>query len=62
MMTRPDPIPVHDAHCEGSGTRRPSRRRYVPPRIVLRETIEAMAADCNIPGGKNDATCILGFS
>ncbi|MEM8932408.1 MAG: hypothetical protein AAGE94_14600 [Acidobacteriota bacterium] len=38
------------------------RRPYAAPQIVWREGIEAMAADCTIPGGKNDATCILGFS
>ena len=39
-----------------------AKRPYAQPRIVWREAIEAMAADCTIPGGKNDATCILGFS
>ena len=39
-----------------------SRRRYSRPRILYREPIEAMASDCAIPGGKSDASCVLGFS
>ncbi len=38
------------------------RRRYARPRILYREPIEAMASDCAIPGGKSDASCVLGFS
>lgn len=38
------------------------RRPYAPPRIVERQSIETVAADCSLPGGKNDPTCIIGFS
>ncbi|MEM1177711.1 MAG: hypothetical protein AAGM22_05170 [Acidobacteriota bacterium] len=39
-----------------------TRAAYATPAIICRQRIETMAADCTIPGGKNDATCILGFS
>jgi len=38
------------------------RRPYAKPRIVYREPLEAVAADCSIPNGKSDPTCIVGFS
>lgn len=38
------------------------RRAWVKPRVILRETLEAVAADCSIPGGKSDPTCTVGFS
>lgn len=41
---------------------REGRRPYTPPRIVERQSIESIAADCSLPGGKNDPTCIIGFS
>ena len=40
----------------------PTRRPYEGPRILHRETVEAMAADCSFPGGKSDPTCAVGFS
>ena len=57
-MKRPSPIHGTTLADEAHASRRP----YQAPCIVWREAIEAMAADCTIPGGKNDATCILGFS
>lgn len=38
------------------------RRSYQRPRIIHRESLEAMAADCSFPGGKGDPTCTVGFS
>lgn len=38
------------------------RHPYKRPRITHRESLEAMASDCSIPGGKSDAVCVLGFS
>lgn len=38
------------------------RRAYAPPRILHRQSLEAMAADCGFPGGKGDPTCSIGFS
>lgn len=38
------------------------RYPYSRPRIVHRELLEAMASDCSIPGGKADASCVLGYS
>ena len=38
------------------------RHPYKAPRILHRELLEAMASDCSIPGGKADASCVLGFS
>ena len=41
----------------------PAKKPYAKPRILLREPIESVAADCNITGGKSDRTfCTLGFS
>ena len=40
----------------------PTARHWQKPRIVLRETLEAVAADCSLPGGKSDPTCLVGFS
>lgn len=45
---------------EQSTTR--SRRPYSKPRVLLLEPLEAVAADCSVPGGKGDPTCIVGFS
>ena len=48
-----------------SSTSAPSssgRRTYQPPRILYRERIEAVAAECGIVGGKSDPTCLIGFS
>jgi hypothetical protein len=41
---------------------RPARRPYLGPRILERQPIEAVAAVCSVPGGKNDPTCLIGFS
>ena len=39
------------------------KRPYEPPRILHEETVEVMAAACGgTPGGKNDPTCLVGFS
>jgi len=38
------------------------RRTYRKPQVLYSETLEAVAADCSIPGGKGDPTCIVGFS
>lgn len=38
------------------------RRPYSKPKILLLEPLEAVAADCSVPGGKGDPTCIVGFS
>lgn len=39
------------------------RKPYQRPRIIHRESLEAMAADCTLfPGGKSDPTCVVGFS
>lgn len=38
------------------------RRPYQAPRILERQAIEAVAAVCTVPGGKNDPTCLVGFS
>ncbi len=38
------------------------RRPYLAPRILERQPIEAVAAVCTVPGGKNDPTCLVGFS
>lgn len=40
----------------------PARRPYHAPRILERQPIEAVAAVCSVPGGKNDPTCLIGFS
>ncbi len=40
----------------------PRRRPYEAPRILERQAIEAVAAVCTVPGGKNDPTCLVGFS
>lgn len=45
--------PAHDAA---------PRRPYQRPRILERQPIEAVAAVCSVPGGKNDPTCLVGFS
>ena len=37
-------------------------RPYEKPRILHRERLEAVAAECTLPGGKNDPTCVVGFS
>ncbi|MEM8932950.1 MAG: hypothetical protein AAGE94_17325 [Acidobacteriota bacterium] len=38
-------------------------RPYERPRILHRESLEAMAAECTgFPGGKSDPTCAVGFS
>lgn len=39
-----------------------TRRPYRAPRILERQPIEAVAAVCSVPGGKNDPTCLIGFS
>lgn len=39
-----------------------SARPYQRPRIIHRESLEAMAADCSFAGGKGDPTCVVGFS
>ena len=41
---------------------RRGRRPYQAPRILERQPIEAVAAVCSVPGGKNDPTCLIGFS
>src|SRR5690606_9175553 len=41
---------------------RARRRPYQAPRILERQPIEAVAAVCSVPGGKNDPTCLIGFS
>ena len=38
------------------------RRPYRAPQILERQPIEAVAAVCSVPGGKNDPTCLVGFS
>ncbi len=38
------------------------RRPYSKPKVLLLEPLEAVAADCSVPGGKGDPTCIVGFS
>lgn len=38
------------------------RRPYRAPKILERQPIEAVAAVCSVPGGKNDPTCLVGFS
>ena len=38
------------------------KRPYHRPKIIHRESLEAMAADCSFPGGKGDPTCAVGFS
>lgn len=40
----------------------PARRPYRAPQILERQPIEAVAAVCSVPGGKNDPTCLVGFS
>lgn len=45
--------------CEASVA---PRRPYQAPRILERQAIEAVAAVCTVPGGKNDPTCLVGFS
>ncbi|MEM8993585.1 MAG: hypothetical protein AAGF23_02210 [Acidobacteriota bacterium] len=57
LSTRP-----RDARAAAGDASVPRRTAYRAPAIVCRQRIETMAADCTIPGGKNDATCILGFS
>jgi hypothetical protein len=46
---------------DGNGNSR-TRRPYQRPRILERQPIEAVAAVCTVPGGKNDPTCLVGFS
>ena len=43
-------------------TRTAPRRPYASPRVLYTETLEAVAADCSVPGGKGDPTCLIGFS
>jgi hypothetical protein len=38
----------------------PARRSYVPPRILYREPLEAMAAICTPPGKGNPGFCPQG--
>ncbi|MEM9557747.1 MAG: hypothetical protein AAGC60_26040 [Acidobacteriota bacterium] len=60
-MSRREADPAQRDGSEGgraSSGRRPWRR----PRILERQEVEALAADCTIPGGKSDATCLFGFS
>jgi hypothetical protein len=45
-------------HAQDAAPRRPYQR----PRILERQPIEAVAAVCTVPGGKNDPTCLVGFS
>ena len=49
----PDPI---------SRSNPPNMKPYQRPRIIHRESLEAMAADCSFVGGKGDPTCVVGFS
>lgn len=51
----------HQGPQEGEGAKSP-RRPYLSPRILERQPIEAVAAVCTVPGGKNDPTCLVGFS
>jgi NAD(P)H-flavin reductase len=53
-MKRPD-----RDHKRG-GAQRTKKRPYKKPRILSREKLEAMAADCSTSGGKSDATCTPG--
>jgi hypothetical protein len=46
----------------GLGGPADGRRPYHAPRIIERQALESVAADCSLPGGKNDPTCIVGFS
>lgn len=52
------------AQAEGDAPRAGNRpgRPYERPRIIHRESLEAMAADCSFTGGKGDPTCVVGFS
>lgn len=54
--------PDSSADPAGAGTPSPARRRWRKPQIVYRETLEAVAADCSVPGGKQDPSCMIGFS
>lgn len=47
---------------EGPPSPAAPRRPYHAPRILERQPIEAVAAVCSVPGGKNDPTCLVGFS
>lgn len=63
MSTLPPKRPTRiqaerDVPRTGNGPVRP----YERPRIIHRESLEAMAADCSFTGGKGDPTCVVGFS
>ena len=61
MKQRHDPqgAPAGRATAEPGPTRRP----YERPRILWREPLEAMAAECDpVSGGKGDVTCVIAFS
>lgn len=45
-----------------TGAPRAGRKPWNRPRIVDRQSIEAMAADCGVAGGKSDPTCLVPFS
>jgi len=49
-----------DKDCKRGGAHRAEKRPYKKPRILSRERLEAMAADCSASGGKSDATCTPG--
>lgn len=40
-----------------------SKQPYEAPRIIYEDAVETMAASCNTnPGGKDDPTCLVGFT
>lgn len=51
-----------DGAQERVGAAPSARRPWRRPRILGREQIEAVAADCGAPLGKSDPTCLIPFS
>lgn len=54
--------PCHPRAADAPSAAGTPRRPYQAPRILERQAIEAVAAVCTVPGGKNDPTCLVGFS
>jgi len=51
-----------DKSRKRGGAHREIKRPYEKPRVLSREKLEAMAADCNMPGGKSTFPCTISSS